>query len=166
MPQSVEQRIYGASPTTPNPAELKDAMKLLLDTHGKELSIMKGVTTQKLNVGYDVLKDETTKTVFRFRTDFDPNNEDGERCIGFDIYTRTFFPRTTEQSSYKRIHAIEVHHDAFGNLVAVDHEKENPNKNLSEDERRVMGAVILWTREQANKNSLTPSKRLGTLPWE
>lgn len=160
MAQSPEARIYNNAPSAPSPIELRDGLKLLLGTYGKEARTESNVTSQEISIRFgQILRDETSSGGLLFRTTFNTTNEDKERCIGVDVYARKIFPIAEGQVAYKRIQSIEVHPDMDGTLVAVEHDRNRHDKNLSEQERRAVGGVILRAWETLIKSKPTPSKR-------
>lgn len=159
MSQSVEQRIYEASPQAPTPAELRDGLKLLLDSYGKQTK-SNNVTQQRLNAGFGQIHTDGKPTeLVQFRTSFDSDKPNDQRCIGFDVYVRIDSYKEDPKNPFKRVSAIEVHDDHEGSLVAVDYEKSH-NQNLSEQERREAGSLVLKVWENiVQEREPTPSTR-------
>jgi hypothetical protein len=155
MRNSPERRIYENSPTAPTPNDIKQGLRLLLDTCGKK-DVIRGssltgepeeVNLGKLNAGIGSrLPDGTHSQFISFRSSLD---EDGEGCIGMDVYARTIFPGVQERKSYRRLHALEVHRDTQGDLIAVDHDDPNGRENLSKQKLRTIGKIIFDTWEAA-----------------
>ncbi len=149
---SPEQRIYEDGPA-PTPRELKDGLRLLIETYGK------GEEIRTFNLGNrEKQTDGKHNTVIQFRSGLDEN---GSGRIGFNIWERHLTysePDAPPQpSSYQLASAFEVHLGQSKRLIAVDHQRNN-GRELTTSQRKNAGEIILNAWQAAVKQNPTPSK--------
>lgn len=148
---SPEQRIYQNSPAAPSPRELKDGLRLLLDTHGNRSlgsSLIVHLKESKL--------DGMPTAAMQFNSFLNKNNSGH---VGFNILSKVerFEIGKPIDLHYKMEVAIDVYSDRRRKKLIA--KNMHSGRQLTDMERRAAGQIILAAWETTVPQNAIPSKR-------